>query len=183
MILFNKFCYAITLSRRCVTNDPFRYATELDILSDMSKWNLWIFAALILSSSHISLAPAGEGGLDAASTEALFKTQQLLRDPEQRNKVIGDSAEAQMVDAQVESLAGNPQYKEAIYSLSNEVFSDLVHTTDGNPEEMQKVLMRAKENPKGFYEGLNEKNKKALQELSNTIIHSPTTKSESGSPR
>ncbi len=107
--------------------------------------------------------------LDPASSEALLKTQQLLTTPDIRNKALSENPNAAAVDKQVEALTGGGANREAVYSLSNSIFSDMVKNSHGDVNEMNQILLKAKDNPSEFYNQLSEENKKQLRELSEKI--------------
>lgn len=122
-------------------------------------------------------APASasaEDGLDAASIEALTKTQELLTTPALRDGAVQKNQGAQLVDTQVKSLGGNSANVDSIYGLSSDIFEDLVKETHGDPVKLQEFLTRAKDDPKGFAEHLSEKNKRALRDVAGKIGGAPT---------
>src|ERR1700752_1581768 len=80
---------------------------------------------------------------DAASQEALAKTQQLLNTPELRDQAIDQSASAQAADRQVRSLVGGGAGRDEVYHLSGEVMNDLVMQTGGDPQKMKQILEQA----------------------------------------
>jgi len=134
---------------------------------------------LCVFGMQTSLARAGDTGgasLDAASTDALAKTQQMLQDPEMRNKVVGDSASAQTVDSQVKSLAGNPQATDEIYKISGQVLEDLVKETGGDPLKMMQIMNQAQSDPKGFLSHISQQNKDAIHSVAGQIDSAPTTR-------
>jgi hypothetical protein len=137
----------------------------------LTRIPLTLAMLILLMGSQSGLIRAEE--LDSASTEALLKTQQLLQSPALRDKAIGESANAGMIDSQVKSLAGNAANTEAIYSLSSDVMAEIVKETHGDPAEMQKLLAKAKDNPKEFFEHLSEKSRAAIQAVSKKVSDSP----------
>jgi hypothetical protein len=139
-----------------------------------SKWVLFAVAltiAIVPGASGLIMAVAGE--LDAASTAALGQTQVLLQTPAEREKVVNQTAAAQTADAEAKALAGNPANTEDIYKISSDIFADLVKQANGDPQKMQQMLIDAKNDPKGFYERLSEKNRRSIHEISGKISDSP----------
>lgn len=110
-----------------------------------------------------------DGELDAASAEALLKTQTLLKNPGERQKAVEETPQAKWVNQQVESLAGSPENTQAIFELSADILQTLVEKTHGDPNQMKALLDRAKNDPKGFAELLTEKQKKQLRRVSDRI--------------
>lgn len=129
---------------------------------------------LILVSFSLTGQLAWSDELDAASTEALQKTQDLLKNPNARKDAISKNPNAQMVDQQVKALGGTDSNTEELYGLSSDVFEDVVKMTNGDAEQMQQLLIKAKNDPKAFYESLSDKNKAQFQEVSRKISNSPT---------
>jgi hypothetical protein len=146
---------------------------------------LGVIVVLSCFGMQTPLARAGDTGgasLDAASTDALAKTQQMLQDPEMRNKVVGDSASAQTVDSQVKSLAGNPQATDEIYKISGQVLEDLVKETGGDPVKMMQIMNQAQSDPKGFLSHISQQNKDAIHSVATQIDSAPTTRQPATAP-
>ena len=114
----------------------------------------------------LAALPAGADEPDAASVEALAKTQQFLKNPAERDAVIAGSANARAVDAQVRGLLGSGAGREGIYSLSGDVLEDLVKATGGDTNRMLQLLQGAEKDPQAFFDGLSEKSRQAIRELS-----------------
>jgi hypothetical protein len=137
----------------------------------MDRFKILVFLACSLSFASFARAD----DLDAASIEALAKTQQLMQTPDLRDKEIKTNPNAAIVDAQVSSLTGNGANKESLYRLSSGIFEDMVKSTHGDAAEMQSLILKAKDDPQGFYDSLSEENKKAIRDLSGKVYDSPTT--------
>ncbi len=138
-----------------------------------------LFSALIPLLGILTGATAFAGdpaaSLDPASAEALLKTQSLLTTPEQRDKAVRQSPDAQLVDSQVHALGGSSANVDDIYGLASDVFDDLVKQTGGDPEKMQALLKQARDDPKGFAERMSDRNQRRLREISGRISGAPTT--------
>lgn len=132
-------------------------------------------ALLLLLSLGGGLTPALAEELDAASAEALKKTQELLKNPALRQQAIKADPNARSADAQAHALDASGVTGDAIYGLSSEIFEDLVKQANGDPIKMQEILLQAQKDPKGFAERMSEKNKRALRELSGKAVVAPNT--------
>lgn len=127
-------------------------------------------ALSVLTLAQTAYCAANEQDqLDAASDEALARTQAMLRDPQQRAKATSATRQAQFVDKQAQSLAGTPENTNAIYDLSADIMESLVLKTNGDPAKMKELLDQAKNDPKAFAEKLTPEQRKKLQEISQKI--------------
>lgn len=131
--------------------------------------NMKILSFLMALGCFVSVQPGICAELDAASDEALARTQAMLRDPSQRDKATAATKQAQFVDQQTQSLAGTPENKNAIYDLSADIMESLVQKTNGDPEKMKALLDQAKNDPKAFADKLTPEQQKKLQEISRKI--------------
>lgn len=100
------------------------------------------------------------------SDEAIRKTQELLKNQAERNKVIGETSAATTADGKVKGLAGTAADEQAIYELAAEVLGNMKGKT---PEQMSKVVGDADSNPAGFAETWTPEQKKKLKEISDRI--------------
>ena len=91
----------------------------------MKTFTLFLLGFTFCLSAH------GEA-LDAASTEALQKTQQLLSSPEQRQDYINKNGKAASADKMVDQIGGDSMAKEGVYKLAGDVFAELVKETNGD---------------------------------------------------
>lgn len=130
-----------------------------------------IMVLLILASPRAM--QAAEAGRDATSSEALEKTQALLKNPALREQALKADPHARAADSQARALEGNGIPANAIYDLSSEIFEDLVKEANGDPLKMQEILQQAQKDPKGFAERMSEKNKRKLRDLSGKAIVAP----------
>lgn len=110
-----------------------------------------------------------DGNVDAASQEALVKTQAMLRDPDARAKAVNESPQAAFVDHHAQSLGGNAENTNAMYDLSADVLGSLVQQTGGDAAKMKELLDQAKNDPKGFAEKLTPEQSAKLQDISRRI--------------
>jgi hypothetical protein len=149
------------------------------MIRSQEPWT-WAVILILLAMAVPGVFAHADGGeddvgLDAASSEALAKTQDLLKTPALRDAAIQKSQGAQLVDTQVKSLGGNSANVDSIYGLSSDIFEDLVKESHGDPLKMQELLSKAKDDPKGFAEHLSDKNKRALRDVAGKIGGAPTT--------
>jgi hypothetical protein len=145
---------------------------EVKMVRNMKILN--VFAALsvltLVQTGYCADAgQTGQAGMDPASSEALVRTQAMLRDPQQRAKATSETPQAQFVDKQTQSLAGTPENANAIYDLSADIMESLALKTNGDPAKMKEILDQAKNDPKAFAEKLTPEQRKKLQEISQKI--------------
>jgi hypothetical protein len=105
------------------------------------------------------------GGLEPGSRDALQKTQEMLRDPIERNKVIGESDRAMKVNREVEVMMGSSQNSNEVYDLSAEVFAKLAEEANGDPDRMMQLLTMANQNPSLFAEKWSPDQKQKLKRI------------------
>lgn len=108
--------------------------------------------------------------LDPASNEALRKTQNVLVDKNEREKVKANDASLQKVDKDLESLVGKDGDKEALYKAASKIMNDLAQETNGDADKMQLIMQQAQKDPKGFYEKyLSGENKQMIRGIAEDI--------------
>jgi len=128
-------------------------------------------AALTILMSQASAVFADEKPNPAVVEEALRKTQELLRDPSAREKIGKQTSEGREAMNQAESLGGSTENTEEIYDLAADIFADLVHQTNGDPDKIKELLKKAQKNPEDFAKHFSDSQKAKLKEISK---HSPT---------
>lgn len=97
-----------------------------------------------------SLALAGEKPDAAKVEEALRLTQEMLKDPAQRQNQIDKSAEGKAADQKIKGVAGSAENEQAIYDLAADVFGSMSKETGGDPEKMQQLLNEGLKDPESF---------------------------------
>lgn len=113
--------------------------------------------------------------LDPASQEALQKTNELLRSPEQREELKAKDPAAKKADAYVQALGGSAANSQKVYDLSAQVFQKLVEKYKGDPEKLKAVIERAQKDPEGFARSeFTAEELRALKELSGQIQPPPS---------
>lgn len=104
------------------------------------------------------------------NSEALEKTQTLLRDPSQREAAVKSDPKAMEIDAKAGALAGTPENKQKMYEISADVMEKLTNETGGDVDKMNKILEAAQKDPKGFYDKMfDSKSKAAVEKVSSDI--------------
>lgn len=126
------------------------------------------YIAVLIAFVALS-APFGASALDASSEEALRKTQEMLRDSNQRATVIQQSPDAQRNNTSLESMAGSKENTNAVYDLSADVFADLVKQSNGDPVLMQEKLEQAQKNPEAFLRSLSADKRQRIESLAGKI--------------
>jgi hypothetical protein len=126
---------------------------------------LVVFALANLVIVDIALS----GELEPSAKEAVQKTQEMLRDPKERNKVIGESERGIQANREVEVLMGSPQNTNDVYNLSAEVFAKLAEEANGDPDRMMQLLTMAKENPSLFAEKWTPDQKQKLKRIADRM--------------
>lgn len=108
-----------------------------------------ILSLLLLLATPDSRA---QENLDAASEEALRRTQSLMTNPGERDKMIRDNPELQAMEHNINNVAaGNGTVKNGIYDISSKVFATIVKKSNGDATKMKLLLQEAQSNPEKFY--------------------------------
>src|SRR5438046_1952122 len=108
-----------------------------------------VIAAL---SMTLGLAvPSAHGqNLDAASSEALAATLEMLTDPSQRAGAIAGNSDARAVDQKIRSLTGSDQLTEELYGLAAQILADLGRSQGRHVGQLRKRAARAFEHALGL---------------------------------
>ena len=138
---------------------------------------IWVRALVLLSlslnfnSSAFAQNARGTSQPDVHTQEALTKTQDLLRDSQKRQQAIREGGPAaQKADETVQRLTGgDPQLNQMIYSLSADVFANLVNMSHGDPKLIQQILEDVKKNPAAFAESFTPEQRQKLREISERL--------------
>jgi hypothetical protein len=120
-----------------------------------------IFVFLISFSFH-TLADE----LDAASSEALNKTKQLMNSPDERQAYIKDHADAQAADKKVNDVTGgDSKTKDQMYNTAGDIYDDMVKKTGGDSIKQKQFLDEANKDPEAFYNGLTPDQQNQIRDL------------------
>lgn len=101
--------------------------------------------------------------------EAMKKTQELLKDPTQRQKALDNPAAKQSADRVQQLTGGDAQMEQAIWEMSAELMPLLVEEANGDPKKMAEYLEKMKSNPQAFADRFPAAQKKKLQEIADKI--------------
>ncbi len=99
---------------------------------------------------------------------ALQQTQDVLRNKEQRNKVIQQLPDnAKKADKTIDAISGGDDaVKEQMYDVS----ADIMKNFEGmSPEQMQELLSNASKNPEGFYKSLSPEQRSKIKQISDQL--------------
>jgi hypothetical protein len=111
-------------------------------------------------------SPAGaEEGLDAASMEALQKTQNLLNDREARDKAVAKDAKARDADQRAAQAAGSAENKERMYQLASDLMPGIASETGGDPEKMQKLVESLQRDPASLEQHLTTQQRLEIKRI------------------
>jgi len=135
-----------------------------------------IILMITFTLSHLTLAQE----LDASSTEALHKTQELLKNSKERNENLKQNADGTKWDNKIDQMVGNSsEQKEQLYQMSSGIFKNITEQAGGDPEKMKLLLQKAMQDPEGFYnQSLTPEQQKEIQDYSKRL---PAAQGESNS--
>lgn len=104
---------------------------------------------------------------DAAVDSALQQTQDCLRN---QNCDAAKSSAGQAADQKaLEAVGGNASNKQELYNISADIMPILVQQTDGDPEKMQALMLKAQTDPEGFFNALPPDIKAKIKNLASTV--------------
>jgi anion-transporting ArsA/GET3 family ATPase len=106
---------------------------------------MWVL--LVIGMTISTKVPAETSDL---VSEALEKTQNVLTNPSELQKVLQSDPKAREADAEVRSLAGSPENVQKLYELASEILGSLVTSTNGDVAKMMAVIEEAQKNPAEF---------------------------------
>ena len=114
--------------------------------------------------------PSAHGqNLDAASSEALAATLEMLTDPSQRAGAIAGNSDARAVDQKIRSLTGSDQLTEELYGLAAQIFEDLGRCQGGDVGKMLGALEQGQQDPAALAAMLSPATLARLRELATKI--------------
>lgn len=113
--------------------------------------------------------------------KTLKQTQDLLRNPQQRDSFIRGNEGAQKVDDNVKSLTGgNEAYTAEMYNIAADVLA-LVTERAKKPngeidvEKMKRLMMEYQTNPEAFYRQMTPEQRQRIKELGKKIGPAPAS--------
>lgn len=97
--------------------------------------------------------------------KALEQTMDLLKNAEQRQKVIDKSDSAQRADKMANQVMGSEQGADELYDASSQIFRNLAESTGGDSKQMEAILSEAMKNPEGFLKSLSAQDQQLIKQL------------------
>lgn len=98
--------------------------------------------------------------------KAVKQVQDEMRDPNFANKAQDLSPEAKAVAERLKKLAGSPEGEAQIYSLAADILGNM---KDMPPEQMEKLLSKAQNDPQAFVESWTPEQQKKLKAISERL--------------
>ena len=137
-----------------------------------------MFGLLTVGMFLVSAVPVLALADDSAvNQEAYSNTQQVLKNPSERQKLLSKDAKAKAADSSVQALTGSPELSEEVYALAADIFEKLFKDTHGDTAKMNEVMSKAMRDPASFAGTLTSDQVKRLKELSSKIESQKTNKS------
>jgi hypothetical protein len=87
--------------------------------------------------------------LDNASNTALKQTQQMMTDPNQRQKTLDTDPRAKAMDTAARQAVGD-QNAADVYQLASELMGTLADESGGDPVKMMELLQQAQRDPQSM---------------------------------
>lgn len=129
----------------------------------------FLMLSLLLSVLGASDTRAQNVRDDEANRKALEDTQKLLRDRIQREQAIQGSEPAQKANQEAQTLGGSAQNADQIYSLSAEIFANIVKQSNGDAAKMQQMINDAALHPEKLDLFMTPEIRQQLKGLANEI--------------
>lgn len=107
--------------------------------------------------------------LDAASSQALDQTQNLLQSESQRDKAIQADPKAKAADDKALEVGGSAANQQKMYDISSDIFQSMVKQSGGDVEAQKAMMDKAASDPEGFYNSLTPEQKAQISALANQI--------------
>ena len=125
-----------------------------------------LFLTLLLTSTFAY----AEG---PTSDDPLAQTQALLKDQNQRQKVI-------QADDNVKNLGLSSASQEELYGLSGDILETMVQNTGGDPEKLNAKVEQYMRDPSSLKKDLSPEQAKKIHELSEELPQAKPTLMNSG---
>lgn len=125
----------------------------------------------------IFISPLAWAQLDKDSEGALNQTVELLNDPGKRERAISGSGSpaAYEADLRARALSKNPENLKELYSISGDIFADMVRGNQGDTEKIKNGLQKGTIDPRTFYDSLSPEQKRRIKELAEDIERASKT--------
>ncbi|MES2857023.1 MAG: hypothetical protein V4692_14235 [Bdellovibrionota bacterium] len=124
-----------------------------------------LIGQFVLVGAIVGFGAPALAELDAGSSEALVETQTLLTSPEALKAETAKNPKAKQVDDNVKFLMGNEAQAAEVYKLAAEIFGTMVQKSNGDPEQLQKLIMEAQKNPAAFGQSFTPEQKAQIKSL------------------
>ncbi|MFN8792489.1 MAG: hypothetical protein ACK5Y2_13625 [Bdellovibrionales bacterium] len=129
--------------------------------------SLFFFSLLSMSLSSTNTFAQSEA--PKSDADALRKTQEVLRNQEERHKAL-NSPEAVNSAARVNELAGgDPEIEQGIWELAADLMPLLHEASGGDPDKMKQILNEARLNPNSFINRFPSSQRSRLSELASKL--------------
>lgn len=122
---------------------------------------------LIFVASYSAHSQGNDPFGKAAFDGSLNQTQDMLKNREERKKVISESVNAQKANSQVEKLAPDAATQDEYYKLSAEILENYRSAKD--EPGMKKSLEDGQRDPATFYRNLTPEQKEKIKRLSEKL--------------
>lgn len=132
----------------------------------------FVFSGFFLLLTQLGYSYEVSNNIDK---EAIAKTKAALLNPQERNKIIEKSPEAQKANNDFKSFLGSAENLENAYKLVSEILEKLAAESGGDPAVMKKRLEEAAKNPAAFASSWTSAQQ---EQLKNIAAKTPAAKQE-----
>jgi hypothetical protein len=116
--------------------------------------------------------------LDPVNDSALKQTQQMMNDPQQRQKALDADPRAKAMDAAARQAVGD-QNTADVYQLASDLMGTLAAESGGDPVKMMELLQQAQKDPQSLEGKFTPEQRAKIKEISQrmpaTVPQSPST--------
>jgi hypothetical protein len=118
--------------------------------------------------AFIFILPGAYAGQDEENFDAsLVKTQELLRNKNQREKAFSESENGKKAAEQLNKLSADPKTQDEYYDLAADIMGNFKDKKD--EEAMKKTIQDAQKDPASFYNKLTPAQKEKIKALSEKL--------------
>lgn len=126
-------------------------------------------ALLCLTLASFVTSTAWSKSDKEVNEEALKNTQDLLKNPTERQKALNTPAARQSVEQLKNLTGGDAQIEQEIWELSADLMPILLEESKGDPQKMTKLLQEMKANPLSFADKFSGAQKEKLRKIAEKI--------------
>ncbi len=101
------------------------------------------------------------------NAEALRNTQQMLRNPAEREKAMANDPTALQADSKAKQILG-PNTEKA-YELSAQLMQTIVAETNGDPKKMQQLMQELQSNPHALEKYLTPAQRDMIRQMASDV--------------